>query len=71
MQMCSDGIKNSHQRQRYPNAIAGLVRTGREESPGIFTKQLGASKVRIVLMSVSAAWMKFGADHTNVSQIAV
>lgn len=49
--MCSDGVKDTAQRYQYPNALAGMIRIGREEGLGAFTKGLGANIVRSILMS--------------------
>ncbi|CZR51312.1 probable dicarboxylate carrier protein [Phialocephala subalpina] len=53
VRMCSDGVKDAKQRYRYPNALSGLVRIGREEGLGAFTKGLGPNIVRSILMNVS------------------
>lgn len=49
--MCSDGVKDATQRYRYPNALPGMMRIGREEGLGAFTKGLGPNIVRSILMS--------------------
>jgi dicarboxylate transporter 10 len=49
--MCADGVKEPGQRYRYPNAIRGLIRIGREEGIKTFTKGLGPNVVRSILMS--------------------
>ncbi|KAE8444182.1 hypothetical protein EG329_000779 [Mollisiaceae sp. DMI_Dod_QoI] len=53
VRMCSDGVKDVKQKYRYPNALAGMVRIGREEGLGAFTKGLGPNIVRSILMNVS------------------
>lgn len=53
VRMCADGVKAPGQRYRYSNAVSGLVRIGREEGIGAFTKGLGPNIVRSILMSES------------------
>jgi len=51
--MCADGVKTPSQRYLYSNAVSGLIRIGREEGVGAFTKGLGPNIVRSILMNVS------------------
>jgi dicarboxylate transporter 10 len=53
VRMCSDGVKSPAQRYVYSNALSGLIRIGREEGMGAFTKGLGPNIVRSILMSES------------------
>jgi dicarboxylate transporter 10 len=49
--MCADGVKPVAERYRYPNALVGMVRIGREEGLKAFYKGLGPNVVRSILMS--------------------
>lgn len=51
VRMCADGAKNATDRFVYSNAISGMMRIGREEGIGAFTKGLGPNVARSVLMS--------------------
>ncbi|KAH7418618.1 mitochondrial dicarboxylate transporter [Cadophora sp. MPI-SDFR-AT-0126] len=53
VRMCADGVKSPSQRYLYSNAVSGLIRIGREEGLGAFTKGLGPNIVRSILMNVS------------------
>jgi dicarboxylate transporter 10 len=49
--MCADGAKDPLQRNRYRNALQGLVQIGKEEGIKTFARGLGPNIVRSVLMS--------------------
>jgi dicarboxylate transporter 10 len=49
--MCADGVKPPAGRYRYPNALAGIVKIGKEEGPKAFYKGLGPNVIRSILMS--------------------
>jgi solute carrier family 25 (mitochondrial dicarboxylate transporter), member 10 len=49
--MCADGVKPAAERYRYPNALAGIVRIGKEEGLKAFYKGLGPNVIRSILMS--------------------
>jgi dicarboxylate transporter 10 len=51
VRMCADGVKPAAERYRYPNALAGIVRIGREEGMKAFYKGLGPNVIRSILMS--------------------
>lgn len=51
MRMCADAAKPSAERFRYPDAVTGLYRIGREEGVRVFGRGLSANIVRSVLMS--------------------
>ncbi|KAK0120365.1 hypothetical protein ONS95_011768 [Cadophora gregata] len=53
VRMCADGVKSPSQRYLYSNAVSGLIRIGREEGVGAFTKGLAPNIVRSILMNVS------------------
>ncbi|TQS34342.1 hypothetical protein Golomagni_05277 [Golovinomyces magnicellulatus] len=53
VRMCADGAKNTSDRFVYSNAIQGLMRIGREEGIGAFTKGLAPNIVRSVFMNVA------------------
>jgi hypothetical protein len=72
--MCADGVKTPSQRYLYSNAISGMIRIGRDEGLGAFTKGLGPNVVRSVLMSefnTCNVRHKSANDTKDVSQIAV
>jgi hypothetical protein len=74
VRMCADGVKASSHRYLYPNAISGIIRIGRDEGLGAFTKGLGPNVVRSVLMSEFSPCnvrRKSVNDMKDVSQIAV
>ncbi|KAF8849813.1 mitochondrial carrier [Acephala macrosclerotiorum] len=67
VRMCSDGVKDAQQRYRYPNALAGLVKIGKEEGLDAFTKGLGPNIVRSILMNVSQIAVYSSAKHQLLS----
>ncbi|KAJ9632872.1 hypothetical protein H2204_007602 [Knufia peltigerae] len=51
--MCADGAKAPAQRFGYAHAFDALIRIGREEGVGTFTRGIGPNVVRSVIMNVS------------------
>lgn len=66
VRMCSDGVKDAKQRYQYPNALAGMMRIGREEGIGAFTKGLGPNIVRSILMSKCRSYL--ADSETNIGR---